>query len=136
MRAAITLSKRICGVLYGEKDYFAIRRLMKKVLSLSCGLILILTVVFLLFPEKIAIMFGMEKESLLPTAAVCLQIYSLSFVFYVFNEFLQTYYQTILETFLATLDTVLEFFALLIKKLAKNFIYTRVLNMNNTIIEV
>jgi len=26
----------------------------------------------------------------------------------VFNEFLQTYYQTILETMLATLDTILE----------------------------
>lgn len=110
----ISVIPNICGVLYGEKDYFAIRRLMKKVLVLSSGLILILTVVFLIFPEKIAIIFGMEKESLLPTAAVCLQIYSLSFVFYVFNEFLQTYYQTILETMLATLDTVLEFFALLI----------------------
>ena len=110
----ISVIPNICGVLYGEKDYFAIRRLMKKVMVLSSGLILILTVVFLIFPEKIAIMFGMEKESLLPTAAVCLQIYSLSFVFYVFNEFLQTYYQTILETMLATLDTVLEFFVLLI----------------------
>ena len=110
----ISVIPNICGVLYGEKDYFAIRRLMKKVLELSSGLILILTVVFLIFPEKIAIMFGMEKESLIPTAAVCLQIYSLSFVFYVFNEFLQTYYQTILETMLATLDTVLEFFVLLI----------------------
>ena len=110
----ISVIPNICGVLYGEKDYFAIRRLMKKVIVLSSGLILVLTAVFLIFPEKIAIMFGMEKESLLPTAAVCLQIYSLSFVFYVFNEFLQTYYQTILETMLATLDTVLEFFVLLI----------------------
>ncbi len=69
---------------------------------------------FLIFPEEIAILFGMENEELLPTAATCLQIYSLSFVLYVFNEFLQTYYQTILETFLATLDTMLEFFVLLI----------------------
>ncbi len=51
---------------------------------------------------------------MLPTAAVCLQIYSFSFVLYVFNEFLQTYYQTILETMLTTLDTILEFFVLLI----------------------
>ena len=56
----------------------------------------------------------MKNRALLPTTAVCLQIYSLSFVFYVFNEFLQIYYQTILETMLATLDTVLEFFVLLI----------------------
>ena len=56
----ISVIPNICGVLYGEKDYFAIRRLMKKILSLSCGLILILTVGLLLFPEKIAIMFGMD----------------------------------------------------------------------------
>ena len=87
---------------------------MKKVVELSGVLISILTVVFLVFPEKIALLFGLENEELLPTAAVCLQIYSLSFVLYVFNEFLQHYYQTILETMLATLDTILEFFALLI----------------------
>ena len=110
----ISVIPNICGVLFGEKDYFGIRRLMRKVLTLSGILIAILTVVFLLFPEKIAIMFGLEKETLLPTAAVCLQIYSLSFVLYVFNEFLQHYYQTILETMLATLDTILEFFVLLI----------------------
>lgn len=110
----ISVIPNICGVLYGEKDFFAIRRLMKKVLKLSGILISILTVFFLIFPENIAIMFGMNNQDLLPIAAVCLQIYSLSFVFYVFNEFLQTYYQTILETMLATLDTVLEFFVLLI----------------------
>lgn len=110
----ISVIPNICGVLYGEKDFFGIRKLMRKVLELSGILILILTVVFLIFPERIAILFGLEEEKLLPTAATCLQIYSLSFVPYVFNEFLQTYYQTILETMLATLDTILEFFALLI----------------------
>lgn len=110
----ISVIPNICGVLYGEKDYFGIRRLMKRVVELSGFLITILTVVFLIFPERIAILFGLENEELLPTAAVCLQIYSLSFVLYVFNEFLQTYYQTILETMLATLDTILEFFVLLI----------------------
>ena len=110
----ISVIPNICGVLYGEKDYFGIRRLMKKVLKLSGILISLLTVVFLIFSEEIALLFGLENEELLPTAAICLQIYSLSYVFYMFNEFLQTYYQTILETFLATLDTILEFFVLLI----------------------
>lgn len=110
----ISVIPNICGVLYGEKDYFGIRQLMRKVLTLSGILISILIVVFLVFPEKIALLFGLESEELLPTAAVCLQIYSFSFVLYVFNEFLQIYYQTILETMLATLDTILEFFVLLI----------------------
>jgi len=110
----ISVIPNICGVLYGEKDYFGIRRLMRKVLTLSGILISVLTVVFLIFPEEIATLFGLENAELLPTAAICLQIYSLSFMPYVFNEFLQTYYQTILETMLATLDTILEAFALLI----------------------
>lgn len=110
----ISVIPNICGVLYGEKDYFAIRQLMKKVVSLSSVLIFILTAVFFIFPEEIAVMFGIEDEKLLPTAATCLKIYSLSFIFFVFNEFLQVYYQTILETMLATLDTILEFFVLLI----------------------
>ena len=110
----ISVIPNICGVLYGEKDYYGIRQLMKKIVELSGFLIAVLTVIFLVFPEKIAILFGLDNPELLPTAAVCLQIYSLSFVPYVFNEFLQFYYQTILETMLATLDTVLEFFVLLI----------------------
>ena len=110
----ISVIPNICGVLYGERDFFGIRRLMRKVLILSGILIAALTIVFLVFPEEIALMFGLENEDLLPTAATCLRIYSLSFVHYVFNEFLQTYYQTILETMLATLDTILEFFVLLI----------------------
>ena len=110
----ISVIPNICGVLFGEKDFFGIRRLMKKVLVLSGILISVLTVVFLLVPEDIALLFGLENEELLPAAATCLRIYSLSFVPYVFNEFLQHYYQTILETFLATLDTILEFFVLLI----------------------
>lgn len=110
----ISVIPNICGVLYGEKDYFAIRQLMKKVVSFSSVLIFVLTAIFFIFPEEIAVMFGVEDEKLLPTAATCLKIYSLSFVFFVFNEFLQVYYQTILETMLATLDTILEFFVLLI----------------------
>lgn len=110
----ISVIPNICGVLYGEKDFFAIRQLMKKILTYSGVLIFILTVIFFVFPAEIAVMFGMEDEKLIPTAAVCLQIYSLSFVPFVFNEFLQVYYQTILETMLATLDTILEFFVLLV----------------------
>lgn len=111
----ISVIPNICGVLFGERDYFAIRKLMRKVVLLSGVPISLLTLFFLLLPGEIAIFFGMEADSPhMPIAEVCLQIYSLSFVFYVFNEFLQVYYQTILETMLATLDTILEFFALLI----------------------
>ena len=110
----ISVIPHTCGVLFGEKDFYAIRRLVKKLLFLSGGLIAFLTAVFMVFPERIAILFGIETEELIPTAAVCLQIYSISFIPFVFNEFLQVYYQTILETTLATLDTILEFFALLL----------------------
>ena len=110
----ISVIPNICGVLYGERDYYSIRQLMKKIVELSEVLVVVLTVVFLVFPERIAILFGLDNPDLLPTAAICLQIYSLSFGLYVFNEFLQFYYQTILETMLATLDTILEFFVLLI----------------------
>ncbi|MBQ6297882.1 MAG: hypothetical protein IJK81_09405 [Selenomonadaceae bacterium] len=58
----ISVIPNICGVLYGEKDYFGICQLMKKVVELSGFLITILTVLFLIFPERIAILFGLENE--------------------------------------------------------------------------
>lgn len=110
----VSVIPNLCGVLYGDRDYFGMKKVVKGTITLSSVLIIILTAVFFIMPERIALMFGLDDMSLMPVAKVCLEIYALSFLPYIINEFLQVYYQTILQAGIATLNTILEGFVLLI----------------------
>lgn len=110
----IGLVQTICGILYGERDYYGIRRLVRRVITLCVILTAFITLVFLLFPQLIAGLFGYTNAELMDTAFMCIRVFSLCFIFYAFNKFLQTYYQTILKPFPATLDTILQNFMMLI----------------------
>lgn len=110
----IGLVQTICGILYGERDYYGIRRLVRRVITMCVVLTAFITLVFLLFPQLIAGLFGYTNAELMDTAFMCIRVFSLCFMFYAFNKFLQTYYQTILKPFPATLDTILQSFLMLI----------------------
>lgn len=104
----IGLVQTICGILYGERDYYGIRRLVRRVITLCVALTALLTSVFLLFPQLVTGLFGYNNAELMDTALLCVRVFSLCFIFYAFNKFLQTYYQTILKPAPATLDTILQ----------------------------
>ena len=110
----IGLIQTICGILYGERDYYGIRRLVKRVITLCIILASFITLVFLVFPQLIAGLFGYSNTELMDKAITCIRVFSLCFVFYAFNKFMQTYYQTILKPSPATLDTVLQNLLMLI----------------------
>lgn len=110
----IGLIQTICGILCGERDYYGIRRLVKRVITLCIILASFITLVFLVFPQLIAGLFGYSNTELMDKAITCIRVFSLCFVFYAFNKFLQTYYQTILKPSPATLDTVLQNLLMLI----------------------
>jgi len=68
----------------------------------------------MIWPGMIEGMFGftlIEEKALMD---VCLRVYALSFIAYAANNILQTYYSTIEKPFLATLNTVLQGFLILI----------------------
>lgn len=110
----IGLIQTICGILYGESDYYGIRRVVRWVISLCMVLTITITIIFLLFPQLITGMFGYRDTDYMETALMCIRLFSLCFVFYAFNKFLQTYYQTILKPAPATLNIVLQGLVLII----------------------
>ncbi len=110
----IGLIPNIAGVLYGEKDYYGIRALCKKVLSYSYAVIGGLLLVFLMFPQGIAGLFGITEGGLLELCKTALRIFACSFPFYVYNKFLMSYYQTILQPGLSTVITALQGFAVIV----------------------
>lgn len=110
----IGLIPNIAGILYGERDYYGIRALCKKVLTYSYLAIAALLLLFLLFPRWIAALFGITGGQMLEMCIPQLRIIAFSFLFYVYNKFLMSYYQTILQPGLSTVITVLQGFVVVV----------------------
>ena len=106
----IGLIPTICGVLYGEKDYFGIKKIIQRVIKYGLILTLLLTIFVLVFPELVVSFFAMDDPELAIPAQTCMRIYCLGFICYFLNKFTQTYYQTILQSLPATLVTVFQGF--------------------------
>ena len=110
----IGLVQNIAGILYGERDYYGIRALCKKVLTYSYIAIGALLLLFLMIPQFIAGLFGITEGEMLGMCNMALRIFALSFPFYVYNKFLMSYYQTILQPGLSTVITVLQGFLVIV----------------------
>lgn len=110
----IGLVPNIAGILYGERDYYGIRALCKRVLIYSYLAIAVLLMVFLMFPQVIAGLFGIAEGEMLALCRTALRIYACSFPFYVYNKFLMSYYQTILQPGLSTVITVQQGFGVVV----------------------
>lgn len=110
----IGVIQTIGGILYGEKDYFGIRRLVRRTIIFTGVTVAALTAIFLIFPNLILMMFSFNKPELYDTAILCVRLYSISFIFFAANRIVQVYYQTTLHPFLSTLNTVLQGFVLLL----------------------
>lgn len=110
----IGLIQNIAGILYGERDYYGIRILCKRVLTYSYAAIAVLLLVFLAVPGMIAGLFGITEGDMLALCETALRIFACSFPFYVYNKFLMSYYQTILQPGLSTVVTVLQGFVVIV----------------------
>ena len=102
----------IAGVLYGEKDYYGIRRLLMRISKIIACVFAVLICIFLAAPQLISKLYGFSIPELEPLYLQCLRIFSLSFAFYAVNAVIQNYYRTIGQAGLATLDTLLEMFVI------------------------
>lgn len=104
----------IGGVLFGEKDYYGIRRLVRRTVIISAVVVAALMAIYIVFPKLILLIFSFNKTKLYDIAILCVRLFSISFIFFAANRVAQVYYQTTLHAPLATLDTVLQGFVILL----------------------
>lgn len=95
----------IAGILYGEKDYFGIRALCKRVLVLSAAATLCIFVLVMVFAKSITVMFGVDNSALSSMMVTALRIFILCLPAYVWNKFLVGYYESIEESKQASIIT-------------------------------
>ena len=119
----------IGGILSGDRDYFGIRRLMKRIVTISIAVSLILAALFFIAPGLIGGMFGFDLEPMRGTMNLCLRLFALSFPFYAVNGILQSYYPTVEKPWYATLNTVLQGLVIL---LPATFLLLAVMGVSGT----
>ena len=95
----------IAGILFGEKDYFGIRALCKRVLVLSAVATLCIFVLVMALAKPITVMFGVDDSALSSMMVTALRIFILCLPAYVWNKFLVGYYESIEESKQASIIT-------------------------------
>lgn len=98
----------IGGVIYGEKDYFGLKSLVKRVLLYSYLTLGMAMIVLLLGTQYVVKLFGVDSGLLLSISITGLRLFVFCLPFYLWNNFLTTYYQNIEQTKLSGLVTSLQ----------------------------
>lgn len=98
----------IGSVIYGERDYFGVRTLIKHVTVYGYVVLAGLLVVLYAFTGQVVALFGIRGGGLAVTAADALRIFIVCLPFYLFNKLMVTYYQSTEKTKLAGLVTSLQ----------------------------
>ncbi|MBR1597710.1 MAG: ATP-binding protein [Lachnospiraceae bacterium] len=104
----ISVIPNIAGILYGEKDYYGINVLCKKVLTYGAVLTAVLMVVVFIFTGAFVRLFGINDTELSAIMVMVLRVYVFSMPFNLLNYFGMQYYGSVQKSGLATLITTLE----------------------------
>ena len=91
----LQLLPSVVGVLRGEKDYYSIRAICKRILVLSTGFSLLLILLTVTFPQFYFYLFGVPLDGVDQESLMVIRVYAISFLFYSFNKFILSYYPTI-----------------------------------------
>lgn len=89
----------VISSLFGEKDYYGIRSVCRRVLLLSMGVTAVLTAISMIWPGLFFNIFGVDLASISQGSTIdpllVVRIYCCSFLIYTANRYLVTYYPSI-----------------------------------------
>ena len=85
----------ICSIFYGEKDYYSLRSITKKIYWINFGVTVAITVIIASFPAAYSFIFGYSEQSNMEYISFLIRIYLLSFLPYEINKFSMNYYPSI-----------------------------------------
>ncbi len=93
----IGLIPTICGILYGEKDMFSLKSIVRKIYLLNIIVTVILVVLILSIPNVYSAMFGFTTDNVaeMDRVSMILRVYLISFIPYELNKFSTSYYPSV-----------------------------------------
>ena len=91
----IQVIPNICGVLFGEKDYFGLKKITRLIYLINIGVTALLIVVLFAFPEFYCQIFGFDASVDPERIRLFIRIFVFAFIPYEISKFNQMYYPTI-----------------------------------------
>ena len=91
----IQVIPNICGVLFGEKDFYGLKKIARRLYLINVIVTSILVAVVVIFPEICCQMFGFNPASNMEKVRLFVGIYTITFLPYEISKFNQLYYPTI-----------------------------------------
>lgn len=85
----------LCGIFYGEKDYYSLKSITKKIYFINIIVTTIITILLLALPNVYCIAFGYNKPDNMDYISTMIRIYLISFLPYEINKFSMNYYPSI-----------------------------------------
>ncbi len=91
----INLIPTICGIFYGEKDFYSLKKLTRKIYFINVTITAVLMVIIAIFPGFYSTIFGYNDPAYQDYTFKILRIYLLSFLPYEISKFAMQYYPSI-----------------------------------------
>ena len=91
----LNIIPNLCGIFYGEKDYYSLKSIAKKIYLLNIAITVLISLFILIFPNAYCAIFGYENNIETQYVNMVLWVYLLSFIPYEINKFSMNYYPTI-----------------------------------------
>ena len=92
----LNIVPNLCGIFYGEKDYYSLKSIARKIYWINIGITVLISLFVLIFPSAYCAIFG-YSDTTGDTAYLnsMIWIYLASFIPYEINKFSMNYYPTI-----------------------------------------
>ena len=91
----IQVIPNVCGVLYGEKDYYGLRKIVKQIYIINLIVTGLIVVVLFSFPAFYCRIFGFDASVAPQQINLYVRIFVFAFIPYEISKFNQMYYPTI-----------------------------------------
>lgn len=96
----------LCGIFYGEKDYYSLRSIARKIYVANIAITVLISLFILIFPNVYCAIFGFDNSDNPSYVNNLLWVYLISFLPYEINKFSMNYYPTV-DKSVASIVTVL-----------------------------
>ena len=91
----LNIIPNLCGIFYGEKDYYSLKSVTRKIYFINLGITVLISLFVLIFPNAYCTIFGFDYVGDTKYIDAILWVYLISFIPYEINKFSTNYYPTI-----------------------------------------
>ena len=87
----LNLIPNICGIFYGEKDIYSLKKVVKNIYLINLGIALFIFAFIMILPNVYALMFGYAETENFDYVAMIIRVYLISMLPYEINKFSMNY---------------------------------------------